>query len=163
MQRAAAALEQALMSLQTDLADDQSVRVNPDAASPAAEKGPEPARATLLQVGFGFAAAQSLSVVAELGIADLLSAGPQTIEALAMATRTDRAASTITVPTVAAPIPPSPPISVTSSMTSLAAWEPAPSSTTLSNASKPNSIGKDSPRYLSQSHQPVLNFTNKYA
>jgi SAM-dependent methyltransferase len=77
------------MSLLTDLADDQSVRVNPDAASPAAEKGPEPARATLLQVGFGFAAAQSLSVVAELGIADLLSAGPQTIEALAMATRTD--------------------------------------------------------------------------
>jgi SAM-dependent methyltransferase len=89
MQRAAAALEQALMSLQTDLADEESVRVNSDAASPAAEKGTEPARATLLQIGFGFAAAQSLSVAAELGIADLLAAGPQTIEALATATRTD--------------------------------------------------------------------------
>jgi SAM-dependent methyltransferase len=43
----------------------------------------------LLRIGFGFAAAQSLSVAAELGLADLLVAGPQTIETLATATRTD--------------------------------------------------------------------------
>lgn len=77
------------MSLQTDLTDDASASMNPDVPNPVAEKPPEPARATLLRIGFGFAAAQSLSVVAELGIADLLAAGPQTIEALATATRTD--------------------------------------------------------------------------
>jgi SAM-dependent methyltransferase len=48
-----------------------------------------PPRARLLEIGFGFAAAQSLSVAAELGIADHLAAGPLSVEALAAATGTD--------------------------------------------------------------------------
>jgi SAM-dependent methyltransferase len=51
-----------------------------------------PPRARLLEIGFGFAAAQSLSVAAELGIADRLAAGPLTVESLAAATGTDPAA-----------------------------------------------------------------------
>ena len=54
----------------------------------ATAKPSEPARATLLRIGLGFAAAQSLSVAAELGLADHLAAGPQTVEALAAATGT---------------------------------------------------------------------------
>lgn len=45
-------------------------------------------RERLLEIGFGFAAAQSLSVAAELGIADHLAAGPLSVEALAAATGT---------------------------------------------------------------------------
>jgi len=71
------------MSLQTDTADREAV------ARDTAEKPSAPARATLLRIGFGFAAAQSLSVAAELGIADLLAAGPQTVDALATATGTE--------------------------------------------------------------------------
>lgn len=70
------------MAQQTVQTDDASV----------AEKPLEPARATLLRIGLGFAAAQSLSVAAELGLADRLAAGPQTVEALATATRTDAGA-----------------------------------------------------------------------
>ena len=66
--------------------------VNPHAIDPGADQPSEPARATLLRIGFGFAPAQSLSVVAELGIADLLAAGPQTVEALATATGTEPSA-----------------------------------------------------------------------
>ena len=75
------------MNLQTDAADRESASLNA-----VAEKPSEPARATLLRIGFGFAAAQSLSVAAELGIADLLAAGPQTVEALAAATGTEPSA-----------------------------------------------------------------------
>ena len=75
------------MSLQTDVADRESASLNA-----AAEKPSEPARATLLRIGLGFAAAQSLSVAAELGLADLLAAGPQTVEALASATGTEPSA-----------------------------------------------------------------------
>jgi SAM-dependent methyltransferase len=49
-------------------------------------------RARLLEIGFGFAAAQCLAVAAELGIADRLAGGPQSVEALALATATDPAA-----------------------------------------------------------------------
>ena len=77
------------MSHQTELAGDDSLCLPPEPSSPGAERPSDSARATLLQIGFGFAAAQSLSVAAELCIADLLAAGPQTIEALATATRTD--------------------------------------------------------------------------
>ena len=65
---------------------------NGGGANLAAQPPSEPTRATLLRIGFGFAAAQSLSVAAELGIADLVAAGPQTVEALATATRTDAGA-----------------------------------------------------------------------
>ena len=51
------------MNLQTDAADRESASLNA-----VAEKPSERARATLLRIGFGFAAAQSLSVAAELGI-----------------------------------------------------------------------------------------------
>jgi hypothetical protein len=74
------------MNLQTDVADRESASLNA-----VAEKLSEP-RATLLRIGFGFAAAQSLSVAAELGIADFLAAGPQTVEALAAATGTEPSA-----------------------------------------------------------------------
>jgi SAM-dependent methyltransferase len=77
---------------QTSLADDGPAAVDPRAVSPSTEQPPEPARAALLRIGFGFAAAQSLSVAAELGIADLLAAGSQTVEALAAATKTDPSA-----------------------------------------------------------------------
>ncbi len=43
-------------------------------------------------MGLGFAAAQSLHVAAELGIADLLHDGPKSAEDLARATKTDAAA-----------------------------------------------------------------------
>ena len=75
------------MNLQKDAADRESASLDN-----VAEKPSEPARATLLRIGFGFAAAQSLSVAAELGIADLLAAGPQTVEALAAATGTEPSA-----------------------------------------------------------------------
>lgn len=46
----------------------------------------------LLQMGFGFAAAQALHVAAELGIADLLQQGPRSADDLAQATGTDAGA-----------------------------------------------------------------------
>jgi len=72
------------MNLQTDVADRESASLNAAGEEPSAS-----ARATLLRIGLGFAAAQSLSVAAELGIADLLAAGPGTVEALAAATGTE--------------------------------------------------------------------------
>ena len=77
------------MPVLTTPSDDESVFANGGGANLAAQSPSEPTRATLLRIGFGFAAAQSLSVAAELGIADLLAAGPQTVEALATATSTD--------------------------------------------------------------------------
>jgi SAM-dependent methyltransferase len=74
------------MNLQTDVADRESASLN------AVAETPSELRATLLRIGFGFAAAQSLSVAAELGIADFLAAGPQTVEALAAATGTEPSA-----------------------------------------------------------------------
>jgi len=75
------------MNLQTEVADRESA-----SSGAAAESPSEPARATLLRIGLGFAAAQSLSVAAELGLADLLASGPQTVEALASATGTEPSA-----------------------------------------------------------------------
>lgn len=72
------------MNPQTDVADRESASLNAAGENPSAS-----ARATLLRIGLGFAAAQSLSVAADLGIADLLAPGPQTVEALAAATGTD--------------------------------------------------------------------------
>jgi SAM-dependent methyltransferase len=46
----------------------------------------------LLRMGFGFAVAQALHVVAELGIADLLQDGPRSADDLARATQTDAGA-----------------------------------------------------------------------
>lgn len=74
------------MTLQPDLTNRD---LEPKAPSPAGQGPAEPARAALLRIGFGFAAAQALTVAAELGIADLLAHGPQTVEALAAATKTD--------------------------------------------------------------------------
>ena len=81
------------MPVLTTPSDDESVFANGGGANLAAQSPSEPTRATLLRIGFGFAAAQSLSVAAELGIADLLAAGPQTLEALATATELTRARS----------------------------------------------------------------------
>ena len=43
----------------------------------------------LVRMGFGFASAQALSVVADLGIADLLHEGPRNVDDLAHDTKTD--------------------------------------------------------------------------